>query len=102
MSFAFQLPTQLGEVVDFSVEDDPDAAIFVGDRLVARHEVNDVEASHRETHVLVHKEAFIVRATVRERVGHSLELFGLDRPGAVVINYAGYSAHRLFDGHPQD
>ena len=57
-----ELAAQLAEVVDLAVEDDPDRAVLVVDRLVAGREVDDAQPAHAERHALVHPHALIVRA----------------------------------------
>src|ERR1700690_160399 len=41
MAAAFKVGTKLGEIVDFAVVDDPRAAIFIKDGLVAGGEIDD-------------------------------------------------------------
>ena len=43
-----ELRAQLAVVVDLAVEDHPDGAVFVANRLVAAGEVDDAQAAHAE------------------------------------------------------
>ena len=45
---ALEVAPQLAVVVDLAVEDDPDGAVLVGDRLMAAFEVDDAEPAHRQ------------------------------------------------------
>src|SRR5438132_722333 len=46
---ALQLGTELREVVDLAVENDPDGSILVKHRLVASSQIDDAKAAHPET-----------------------------------------------------
>src|SRR2546426_3316086 len=69
----FELPAQFAKVVDLSVEDDPDRAILVMNRLVAGRQVDDAEASHAERHTLVHQQPLIVWAAMTNRLTHTMD-----------------------------
>ena len=93
--FLFQLFPKFRVVVYFPIEDDPDTPILVGNRLVSCLEVNDLEAPHSETDIAVQKEAFIVRAPVREGIGHSPDIVQRYSLAPVIINNPCYSTHRF-------
>ena len=67
MAAAFEVGTKLGKVVDLAVVDDPGAAVFVEDGLVAAGEIDDAEAAHAEARAIGDIDAFIVRAAVHDR-----------------------------------
>ena len=50
MAGAFQPPAQLAEVVDFAVEDDPDRAVFVRQRLLPAGQVDDRQPAMAQGH----------------------------------------------------
>src|SRR5437867_4070630 len=58
MTLADQFLAQLAEVVDLSVEDDPDRPIFVGDRLVASYEIDDRQSTHAKRSTAVNMKPF--------------------------------------------
>ena len=43
-----ELGADVGEVVDLAVEDDPDRAVLVGERLIAGREIDDAQAAMPE------------------------------------------------------
>src|SRR6476620_3037822 len=55
MTAHFKILAQVLMVVDFAVEDDPDAAKFITERLVASLNIDDAEAAHSETDVVFDK-----------------------------------------------
>ena len=95
MTARLELAPQLAKVVDLAVEDDPDAAVFVGDRLVSPADVDDREAAHGEAdmaRILV--TAVAVRAPVHDRLVHRLERGEIDRPSPAQGVDSDDSAHR--------
>ena len=63
---------EIRRVVDFDVEDDPDCAVFVRDRLVAALEVDDAEAAHADGDAVADVHALLVGPAVHERPRHPL------------------------------
>src|SRR5262249_5900382 len=61
---------QFLEVVNLAVEDHPDRAVFVDDRLTARGQINDREPPHSQRDVLFEIEAFVVGPAVNDRRRH--------------------------------
>ena len=77
MAAAFEVGTKLGKIVDFAVEDDPGAAVFVKDGLVAGGEIDDGKPAHAEARAIGYVDAFIVRAAMPDCVAHvAHESFG--------------------------
>src|SRR6478752_6635285 len=66
MPGALQLVAQLAVVVDLAVLDDVERAILVGDRLVARLEVDDRETPRGEGDVAVAELSEAVRDAIRD------------------------------------
>ena len=66
----FEHPPDAGVIVDFPVEDDPDAAILVRQRLLTATQVDDAQAAMREECVVVAVEARVVRAAMSQHVTH--------------------------------
>ena len=66
------LPKRL-VVVDLAVENDPDGAVLIRDRLVAARKVDDAEAPHAETHGAFGVEALIVGPAMPDLVAHRLD-----------------------------
>src|SRR5437899_2496671 len=47
---SFQLVSEFGEIVDFAIENDPDAAIFVVDGLMPGRQIDNAKPPHAQTH----------------------------------------------------
>ena len=71
-----QRGAQLAVVVDLAVEDHPDGAVLVGDRLVAGRDVDDAQAPHAERDAVLDVEALVVRSAVADDVAHALQQRG--------------------------
>ena len=59
-----KLGAKFGEVVTLAVVNDPSAAIFVEDGLMASGEIDDREAAHAKASAVGHVNSFIVRYTI--------------------------------------
>src|SRR6185369_6305777 len=68
-----ELGRQLPIVVDFAVEDRPDAAVLAAHRLMARRQIDDLEPAHRERGRALEEESLVVRTSVREPIVHPLQ-----------------------------
>jgi hypothetical protein len=66
-----ELATDVGVVVDLSVEDDPDAAIFIRHRLPAACEIDDAQPAVRQRGMGVTVEPGLVGTTMNELVTHA-------------------------------
>src|SRR5258705_11389779 len=60
------------EVVDLPVLDGPDGSVLVGQRLVARLEIDDAQAADAEGHRLAQVRALVVRSAALQGPGHAL------------------------------
>jgi len=61
---------QRGVIVDFAVEDDPNCAVFVAERLVPAGDVNNTETPHADRGWPIAVNAFIVWAAVGHGGAH--------------------------------
>jgi hypothetical protein len=73
MATTLQLRTQIGVVVDLSVERRPDGARLVGDGLITRVEVDDAEAPDAEREAAVEMETLGVRPAMSQLIRHTLD-----------------------------
>ena len=64
MAARLKLRPQFGVVVDFAVEDDPQGAVFVAERLMAGGEVDNAETAHAESSTIACPVPFIVWTTM--------------------------------------
>src|SRR6185437_10148458 len=69
-----QVSAQVLIAVNFSVEDHPDGAVFVRDRLVSRGQIDNAEPPHADAAWPIDMEAFIVRSAVAYPVTHLPDL----------------------------
>ena len=66
----FELAPELTVVVDLAVEDDPDGAVFVVNRLVPSRQIDDAQTPHSQRHAVGRINSLIVRAAVPDDVTH--------------------------------
>ena len=90
MSARLEAVAEGGEVVDLAVEDGPDGAVLIGQRLVAAGKVDDGEPTEPERGVCVAVGALIVGPAVHDPVSHR-------RQGVVVRPAARVSPGRADD-----
>src|SRR3990170_5864352 len=81
------------EVIDFSVADDSDCSILVGNRLVACLKVNNAETSYAQSNAWRHVETVAVRSTMAHNICHLTQHFPVDWSLRMRINYTTNSAH---------
>src|SRR5581483_3859503 len=80
-------------VVDFAVEDDPHAAIFIADGLMTGLHVDDAEAAHGKADMVVDIEAIVIGTAVRNLAVHGGERLAINALTPVRIKNAADSAH---------
>src|SRR6185312_17286394 len=93
MAAGFEAGTQRGMVVDFAVEGDPHAAIFVGHRLLAcRAHVDNREPPMCETDITVDEHTAAVRTAVAQDVAHPAQPLEIYLVSGIEVNDARQSA----------
>jgi hypothetical protein len=65
-----QLLAQLSMIVDFTVENDPDAARFIGDGLATRRDIDDGKTAHAERNLVPEVVTLVIRTPVFNRIAH--------------------------------
>ena len=93
MAARHEIRAHVGEVVDLAVEDHPDRAVLVGDRLVAGREVDDAQAAEAEADARPRVEAVGIGAAVRDDRGHRRQRVPIDGTIGVEVELSGDSAH---------
>jgi hypothetical protein len=88
-----QVPAQRGIVVDFPVQQDPDGAVFIGNRLPATADVNDAEAAVSQPHAGTHENAFIVRPAMAQGLVHPMHGLARDFGSLLVLEEPTDAAH---------
>jgi hypothetical protein len=73
MSCRFQLSTQAAVVVDLSVENDPDSAVFVVDWLVPGRQIDDAQPAHPQSHTVIDVNPLIVGSAVPDHFAHPMD-----------------------------
>ena len=73
VAFGLEVGAQLAVVVDFSVEDYLDGAVFVAHGLIAGAQIDDAEAPVAQRGVFVGHPAVGIRTAMRQAVAHLLQ-----------------------------
>jgi hypothetical protein len=71
MTTAQQLGAQLGEVINFPVEHYPDRMVFIEYGLMPAGQIDDAEATHPKPNAAFDKNAFVIRATMKNGLAHA-------------------------------
>jgi hypothetical protein len=80
-------------IVDFAVEDNPQALVFIGDRLMTRLNINDAQPAHCQPNVLLHKESIVIWSTVGYLVVHGHQRVTADPLSSIGMEDTTDSAH---------
>src|SRR5437867_6748177 len=81
-------------VIDFAVEGDPNALVFVCHRLVAPRDIHDGQPAMPKPDRSFNPEALIIGTAVDQRVPHGLEAAFLDGFLRIEFEDSDNSAHR--------
>jgi hypothetical protein len=90
---SLEVAKQLAVVVDLAVENDPDGAVLIEDRLVTSGQVDDREPAHPQTDTVAEVVAVVVRAAMHHLVAHRLEQVARRRDAAPEGGDAGDPTH---------
>ena len=93
-SALLQLTTQFPEVVNLAVEDDPHAAVVVGQRLIATLQIDDGQSSESQADASTLVEPTPVGTAMMQRPDHPRQQLTIDRLLSVVGEDSGETAHR--------
>src|SRR6266480_564106 len=96
MAASHQFSAQIEVVVNLTVQNNLNLAIFAGNRLLAASHVNNTQAPDGQPDAIGYEEPFLIRATMHDRIGHALKGAPDFRTGHPWIDYARYSAHMVF------
>ena len=95
MSSGDQILFQFQVVVDLAVEDDPDGAIFVRDRLLPGLQIDDCQAPHTQGDGLPHVEPFVIGAAMNDSVSHRAQKRRIRGSRRVDVDVSGDAAHSV-------
>src|SRR5215468_7801386 len=93
-----QQAAQLAVVVDLPVEDDPDRAVFVRDRLASSGQINDREAAHAHRDARLDVMTFTVRPAVLDHATHPRDQIARARrvPHQFRPTYSDNATHNIW------
>src|SRR6185312_11069616 len=91
MSPRFKFGSQLKIVKDFAVEHNPQALIFVGDRLLAPTQINDAQTRAAQTDGAIQQNAKLIRAPMPDHGEHSAKAVLRDSFTAGLVEFSGYA-----------
>ena len=80
-------------VVNLSVIDDPDAFVFIGDRLMPGADVDNAQPPHGESDILFHQETAVVRSAMHDLLIHRGEHVRTDAPVSIGMEDSADSTH---------
>jgi len=93
MPLRFKVFAEFLMIVDFTVEDNPEALVFIRDWLMTSLNVDNAEPAHGQSDILFEKEAFIVGPAVRDAPVHTTQRIGLYMPVTIREENAADSTH---------
>src|SRR5215475_6835583 len=70
MAARFQLGTQVAVVVDFAVENDPDAVVFVRHRLATAAQIHNGQTTVSQPDAVAQIQSRVIRPSMRQSVTH--------------------------------
>lgn len=94
VSFGHEAVAQLDVVEYLAIENHPDGAIFVVDRLVAALHVDDAQARMAEAHGAIQMEPRAVRTAMAKHCNHRMQLGAIRARPVHAAQYSGDAAHR--------
>jgi hypothetical protein len=93
MATRLEIFAQILVIIDFTIEDDPNVSLFVAERLVTALDIDDAEASHRQSDVFLDKEPVVVRTAVYNLPVHRHQRFTIHSLRPLGMENATDSAH---------
>src|SRR5229473_1038404 len=80
-------------VIDLTIEDDPEGSVFIGQRLVARLQVDDAQTTHSDAETAVRVKPTAIRPATGQHLSHSEQPLTVRWPRAVTAEDAEDAAH---------
>ena len=93
MAAFLKLDAQFLEVVNFTIQDDPDCFFSVRHRLMASRQIDDGKSSEAKPYCTGNKVAFVIRTAVDHCLGHSPNRFQFHRVVPGEVKLAANAAH---------
>jgi hypothetical protein len=89
----FKFRTQLREIIDFTVEDQPRSLILVVDWLVACGKIDDAQSTHAQSRAIANIDSFVVGPSMDDRLAHAMNVASVGWT-TLKVDETCYSAHR--------
>jgi hypothetical protein len=89
-------------VVDFSVEHNPNGAVFIAERLVPGGEIHNAQTTHANAEAAIGVEAFVVWAAMRHDIAHPAQFRGIDSRFFSQLQDSSYATHCKDSIQPPD
>src|SRR6185437_10170809 len=70
MTLRDELAAQILIIVDFAVKNDPDRAVFVGNRLVSAREIDDAQPAHANGALTIDVDTLVIRTAMADLRAH--------------------------------
>jgi hypothetical protein len=98
MTAPLKLGPQLFEIIDLTVQNDPDPFFGIGHRLVSASEIYDGKPSEAQSKRTRQKVTLVVRTAMDHSLGHSADRFRFYRLVSGEIKLTANAAHGLKKG----
>jgi hypothetical protein len=83
---AFEVPTEILVVVEFSVEDHPNRFGFIGDGLLPSLHIYDCQPTHSQPYAIVEIKSFAIRTTTGQEGAHPSHEIVVDSPNFLMCD----------------
>src|ERR1041385_2462112 len=91
-----QRSSELGMIVDFAIEDDPDCAGLIADRLMSAGNINNAETAHSNADRAIRINALVIRPTMCHRATHPAYDAGISALVLTELHHSGNATHIVF------
>src|SRR5882724_5226800 len=95
MAAGLEARSQFGKVVDLSIKNDPDRAIFIVDWLLAGRKIDDAQPTHAQAGAAMDIDPFVIRSTMHDRLAHAVDIRRIDCVVLLNTDNACYPTHSL-------
>jgi len=93
MTATLQILPQLGVVIDLAIKHHPNAAVFIGNRLMAAGKIDNAETAKTKTNTRPDIDALVVRTTVNNGLVHPVDEVSGNLLFPLKLEYARDPAH---------
>jgi hypothetical protein len=91
-----QLFAQDCVVIDFSIKNDPNRAVFIADGLMSAGDIHDAQAAHANSDVALRVDALIVGPSMDHGSAHPPQNAFIHPCVPVTLDYPSNSTHLIF------